>query len=155
MNNLQTTPQVFAELSKKDILLLAQNHSESLVEAAMESPIKTLIAARKMAEYGNELAKHLIVPAMRERETYPEKDLKVLGAKIEIAEVGVKYDYSEDQKWRELKIKEEAIAEERKSREKLLQALKQPMIETDPDTGETFSVPVPVRTSSTSLKVTL
>jgi len=86
---------------------------------------------------------------------YGKDGNKVLDATFTVAEVGVKYDYSTDKRWAELNAQEQAIAEQRKDREKFLKGISKAFVETDIETGESYEVHPPNKTSKTSFKVSL
>lgn len=86
----------------------------------------------------------------RERKDY-------FGYKIEVAEVGTKYDYSQcgDSKWYDLQDQLEKIKAKISDREAMLKAIKEPQMFVDEETGELFKVTPPVKTSTTTPKFTL
>lgn len=91
-------------------------------------------------------------------ERYGEKTFKFHNAKIEIKEVGVKYDFSncEDPVYKRVEQKLEAISTELKQRADFLKTVTlKGMIVTDEETGETFTVYPPAKSSTTSIAVTL
>ena len=82
-----------------------------------------------------------------EADTYPEKSFEVNGIKFTKAE-SARYDYSADPIWRNLKHDEEMFAKERKEREAVLKALKEPT-----DINGLVCNP-PVKKSTTTVRVT-
>ena len=141
--------------SKGQIQAAAQGHADAFVEAATGSPIEAYLFARRVGEYATAYAEAIAPAALTERQTYPGKTEVLFGAKVEVAEVGVKYDYSADPVWARLNTAVERATEARREREKVLQATSTPRPEVDPETGEMFTAHPPVRTGKTSLKVTL
>lgn len=86
------------------------------------------------------------------------KSFMYQSAKFEKKEVGVKYDYSQcnDAKLAELEAQAAQISEELKARQALLKTAPQSgLIITDPESGETYTVYPPSKTSTTSIAVTL
>lgn len=95
---------------------------------------------------------------LTERMKYKEKTIELYGAKIEVAEVGTKYDYSvcNDPCWNELNENIEKLAEAKKQRETFLKSISQPIGITDEFTqGETVVINPPVKSSTTGLKFTI
>lgn len=79
----------------------------------------------------------------------------VKGARLELAEAGVRYDYSKDYTWDEIFEQENDLATQRKEREKMLRSLTTPIEEVVKDTGEVRTVNPPVKFSTSTFKVTL
>lgn len=91
-------------------------------------------------------------------ERYGEKTFQFHNSKVEIKEVGVKYDFSncEDPVYKRVEQKLEAISTELKQRADFLKTVPlKGMIVTDEETGETFTVYPPAKSSTTSIAVTL
>lgn len=89
---------------------------------------------------------------------YNLKSFQFQSAKVEIKEVGVKYDWSkcEDPRLIELMGQEQAIKEAIKLRQSFLQgAPEEGVLITDEETGETCKVYPPVKSSTTSVVVML
>jgi hypothetical protein len=81
--------------------------------------------------------------------------VKRLGVTFKQKETGVKYDYSNTEAWQNLKSFEDAQAEKRKALESTLKTLKSPMAIIDPETGEMFNANPPIKSSKTSVEITL
>ena len=82
--------------------------------------IGNLTALEKVAA----TAKKAIMPyAVNQAERWGEKSFTTFGAKFEVAEAGVKYDYSEDEKWQKLIAKKEELDAKIKAREVELKKL--------------------------------
>ncbi|MFB6456541.1 hypothetical protein ACE38W_14805 [Chitinophaga sp. Hz27] len=78
-----------------------------------------------------------------------------LDAKIQSSEVGTKYDYSPDPVWLGICEKMKPLEEAKKQRETFLKGVSRMFIETDIETGESYEVYPPIKTSTSSFKVTL
>lgn len=80
------------------------------------------------------------------------KTFQQFGAEFQIKEVGVKYDYSvcDDQEWNDLDRMIKTLSEQKKDREKFLQAVKGEVFDTNG-----IQLHPPVKTSTTSVTVTL
>lgn len=111
--------------------------------------LKGIQAAIDIAEAG---IKPLILDDVQKQ---GKAGVSVLSAKIETMEAGVKYDYSDCPEWVELARKEAEIVKERKEREKFLRGITKPIEIVDKDTGEVRIINPPIKTSTTTLKVTI
>jgi len=90
-----------------------------------------------------------------ELEKFGKEGKKVLDAKFELAEVGVKYDYSGDKVWSLLNKGLDDLKEDIKEQEKFLKALSKPLNEAYLATGEMIERVPPTKTSKSSFKITL
>lgn len=75
------------------------------------------------------------------------KSFEYKGWQVDEIEAGIKYDYSMDVEWSELK-------EKIKSRETFLKAIKEPLEIVNTTTGETTTIYPPIKKSTTTLKFT-
>lgn len=84
-----------------------------------------------------------------------DKETTMLGAKLEKAESGVKYDYSANQQWQEIEAKLEPLLKEKKTiEERIKMATKIGNSILDEYSGEIIASPV-AKISTTILKITL
>ena len=85
------------------------------------------------------------------------KTLGVAGARLEIAETGVKYDYSVIPSWQNVQRKIDALKELQKQIEGKAKfaSEKSPYIDCDTETGEQTEITAIPRTSTTAVKVTI
>jgi len=91
-------------------------------------------------------------------ENVGQKSFQFHNAKFEIKETGVKYDFSkcEDEVLTRLYSQQSELDAKVKSRESMLKTVPaKGMIITDEETGETFTVYPPAKSSTTSVAVTL
>jgi len=91
-------------------------------------------------------------------ENVSQKSFQFHNAKFEIKETGVKYDFSkcEDEVLTRLYSQQSELDAKVKSRESMLKTVSaKGMIITDEETGETFTVYPPAKSSTTSVAVTL
>lgn len=91
-------------------------------------------------------------------EKFGSKEFEFCNSKIKIGEVGSKYDYSQcgDVELADWNIKAAEIKAKIDARQKLLQSVPQKgMMITNEETGETFNVFPPSKSSTTSVIVTL
>ena len=148
-----TLPAIREGLSKRQIAELADNSVEALLEdgnvfqvaealASMEEFVK---AVRKDERYVNflrdELAKH------------HGRLVTTSGAKIELCEAGVSYDYSGNGEWRELEAARFEIERRKKALEEKLRLLSPGRVAVDPETGEMLEGPL--KSSKSTYRITL
>jgi hypothetical protein len=153
MNTLQTIPASFEGLSKSQIklnvdtaleLMLDNGDALKIVEtvSAMETFIKELKERKEFKEYAREeLLKH------------GGKYVSPSGARIEVAETGVKYDYANDNKWQMLKAVADDVNAQLKEHEDKLKKIPAGKLLVCEDSGEVFCGPS--KSSTSSYKVTL
>ncbi len=75
------------------------------------------------------------------------------GAKLEICEAGVSYDYSQDASWRSLDQEIQELIEKRKALEEKLRRIAPGKVWVDNETGEMFEGPLKV--SKSTYRITL
>lgn len=94
---------------------------------------------------------------LAERKKYPEKICELYGTKIEVAELGTKYDFSlcGDVEWNELDKQLKELIEKKKERETFLKTVTKPMTLTHHDTGECYDIVPPKKSSTTGLKFSI
>ena len=85
------------------------------------------------------------------------KSCKVAGARIEVTETGVKYDYSVIPSWQNAQRKIDALKDLQKSIEGKAKfaSEKSPYIDCDTESGEQTEIVAIPRTSTTAIKITL
>lgn len=79
----------------------------------------------------------------------------IKGVQVQLREVGVKYQFDNSQDWLNLHKKEASASKERKELEEMLKTLKSPIERIDTETGEVTTLMPPVKTSKTSVVITL
>jgi predicted heme/steroid binding protein len=135
-HNESSLPSIKEGLTKKQIAELAVQSVENLLEegnvfqvaealAAMEEFTK---AVRKNESYVDFLREELIKHNGRLTTTS--------GARIEICEAGVSYDYSQSGEWREIEEQIKFLQEKRKAVEEKLRKIAPGRMAVDPETGE-------------------
>ena len=101
--------------------------TQRLVEKVLDGDINPLraygllVALEKIA---GEAKKAIASQALDEAEKYSEKEIGVYGAKFQIKEAGVKYDYTNDPEWRDYQEQIDIVRAQQKGRETVLQSLK-------------------------------
>lgn len=101
-----------------------------------------------------------LIQAVRDELSKYEKGkyLSARGVKFEMAETGTTYDFSgcNDEELNRLEAKVSAAKEELKQRQEFLKTVKsEGLIITDSESGETYTVYPPLKTSKSSYKITL
>lgn len=148
-----TLPTIREGLSKKQIAELADNSVGQLLEegnvfgvaealAAMEEFVKTVRKDERFVQFlRDELAKH------------HGRLVTASGAKLEMCEAGVSYDYSSNAEWRELEAERFEIERRKKALEEKLRLLSPGRVAVDPETGEMLEGPR--KTSKSTYRITL
>jgi hypothetical protein len=136
MNEIVIT-QDFAIPTKTEVA----NQASKLIEQVKEGEVEAMRVYAMMTaleKVASDVKKGIMENVLTEHERYGEKTTTVHGATYERCEVGVKYDYSEDEEWLMLEENIKAIRTEQKARELILK-----------ETGRCG------KSSTTSVKVTL
>ena len=136
MNEIILSEQ-FAVPTKADVA----KQTESIVAQVQEgeiNPLRVYGIMTALEKVAADVKKGIIENVLTEHERYGEKTTTVFGVTYERCEIGVKYDYTEDEEWRTLQDNIDAIKIEQKARELILK-----------QTGRC------AKSSTTSVKVTL
>jgi hypothetical protein len=148
-----TLPSITEGLSKKRIAELADDSVGHVLEegnvfevaealAAMEEFVKTVRKDERYIQFlRDELAKH------------QGRLVTASGAKIEMCEAGVSYDYSSNAEWRELEAERFEIERRKRAVEEKLRILAPGRVAVDPETGEMLEGPQ--KTSKSTYRITL
>jgi len=148
-----TLPSIKEGLSKKQIGHMADEAVGTVLEegnvfgvaealAAMEEFVKTVRKDERYIQFlRDELAKH------------HGRLVTASGAKIEICEAGVSYDYSSNAEWCALEAERYEIERKKKAVEEKLRLLAPGRVAVDPDTGEMLEGPL--KTSKSTYRITL
>lgn len=146
-------PSIPEGLNKKQITALADQSVDRLLENGQVFPVAEALAAmeeftkavrrdeRYVAFLRDELVKH------GGRLTTPS------GARIEVCEAAVSYDYSSNGEWRELDRQIRELMEKKKAVEERLRKLAPGRMAVDPETGEVIEGPL--KTSKSTYRITL
>jgi len=134
--------------------------SDGVIESVKQgdaNPLEVLTILKAFEKASERILKEIRDNFVTESEKYSERIFEFNGAKIEKAEVGTKYNYSicgDPIYNRRLEVSNEA-GKLVKEREEFLKALKEPMTFVDESTGEVVKIIPPLKTSTTSLKVSI
>jgi len=149
----ETLPSIKEGLSKKQIAHLADQSVNNALEegnvfqvaealAAMEEFVKNIRKDERFVQFlRDELAKH------------HGRLVTTSGAKIELCEAGVSYDYSNNGEWRQLDEQIKMLTEQRKTVEEKLRILAPGRLAVDPETGEVIEGPM--KSSKSTYRITL
>lgn len=148
-----TLPSISEGMSKKQVTDLADDAVQQVLEegnvfqvaealAAMEEFVKTVRKDERYIQFlRDELAKH------------HGRLVTASGAKIEMCEAGVAYDYSGNGEWRELEAARFELERRKKTLEEKLRLLAPGRVAVDPETGEMLEGPQ--KTSKSTYRITL
>lgn len=158
------------ELTTTSILSLFETNKEQRQDFAMRvvdaldegkvEPLKVHLQVKcmedivKLLNTNTRYKDHVLEAA----KVYGEKSFNYSNSKVEIKEVGVKYDFSKcsDPVLTELYTRQNEIEAAVKGRETMLKTISEKgMIITDEESGETFTVYPPAKSSTTSVAITL
>lgn len=126
----------------------------SRVRNGYTDPLKALTALNAIKTICDNARKEIMEDAIEEFDKYGEKEVGVMGgAVLSKKETGVRYDFSNNEKWNEIKAREDEVARERKGLEAKLRTFTKPgMISID---DEMIEVMPPVRKSITTIAVSI
>jgi hypothetical protein len=146
-------PSIQEGLSKRQIAELADQSVDSVLEegnvfqvaealAAMEEFVKSVRKDERFVQFlRDELAKH------------HGQLITTSGAKVELCEAGVSYDYSVSAEWNELDEQIRTLTEQRKALEEKLRQVPPGKMAVDPETGEVIEGPM--KMSRSTYRITL
>ena len=153
-NQLIIPAQEIKSLSKKDIIALAES-TISTFDSSLNDPIETLAVISKASLFLETVEKGIKSEALNElQKTYAGKHV-MLGIEFAEAEVGVKYDFTENAKWVELNEQIEKLNEKRKDLEAFIKTLKFKTVTVDEETGEAVEWFPASKSSTTQIKKTI
>ncbi len=129
-------PQIGEGLSKRQIATLAEQSVENVLEEGNVEQVAEALAV--MEEFVKQVRKdERFIDIMREELIKHHGTIKTTsGARIELCEAGVSYDYSEDPSWRYIDEQIKLLTEQRKQIEEKLRSIPPGKTMVDPETGE-------------------
>lgn len=129
----------------------------SEVKDGQVNPLELHVKLTALQRALDKVKKEIVPMTIKEAEKYSSRNFSAYNSKLEISELGVKYDYSGcgDAEWEHYKQIEESAAASRKGREEFLKAIKGETEIMNSLTSEMIKVSPPVKSSTTGLKVTL
>lgn len=138
-------------LSKKEINSLITT-VVSEVNEGYRNPLETVVKLKAISKVADGICSDIMEQATNEASKY-SKNEKVYGAKIDVRESGVKYDYSRSQTWRDLVEEKQALEAQIKEVEAAMRVASEHNPYVDITTGEVFTTPAP-KQSKTIVAVT-
>jgi len=141
--------------TKSEIKTFVQLVSESVKDGNID-PLTLAIKLKAVEEVAKQINKEIKELATSEAEKYG-KSFEYKNAKVEVAQVGVKYDYSncQDEEWNKINADIEKLEIKRKERETFLKGVKGQLTIINETTGEVSTIYEPLRSGSESIKITL
>jgi len=135
------------QLRKSLIAQKATRTVDNILERG--NPITTAITIKAVEEFIEAIKKDKrFIDYVREELAKNGGKDSVEGIALENVEAGTKYDYSNDPVWVDLDKK-------KRDRETFLKTIKDPLSIVNEETGEVYSITPPVKTSSSTYKITL
>lgn len=164
------TLSIYEEMSAPSLLSLFETTKEErqsfivkvveALEAGQVDPLKVHLQAKCLESIVKELNANPVYKStvLDAAEKYGKKSFEFSNSKMEIKEVGTKYDFSKcaDPVLEALYVKQAEVDKLVKDRETFLKTVPQKgMIVTDEESGETFTCYPPSKSSTTSVVTTL
>ena len=148
-----TLPSIKDGLTKRQVAELADQSVQNVLEEANIFQVAEALAA--MDEFVKTIRKNeRYVHFLRdELSRHNGKLVTNSGAKIELCEAGVTYDYSNNAEWRVLEEQIQLLTNRRKQVEEKLRMIAQGKVVVDTETGEVLEGPM--KTSKSTYKITL
>ena len=142
------------DLSKLSVRTVA----DQLIELAEQgNPLEVKLKLKAMSEAIEEACKKIDKMARYEAEKYGAKTFDFMGCSIGLIEAGTKYDFSNcgDIELERMTAEYEALAERIKKRKEILKNADPGTVMTDKETGESYEVNPPIKSSTSTIKITL
>lgn len=139
---------------KREMTNIVSRYLEDIAHNGGE-PVKDLILCKKYIFLLEELEKGLMEFAITELDSYDRSEIEALGSTAKKVESGVKWDCSASSAWAEQKKRVEAETKKLKDIEAFTKTLKEKTTIVDEETGETTEFYPAVKSSSTTVRVTI
>lgn len=156
MDMIITTEKLLDSISGK-------SHVNALIESltfnvseGITNPLEFRVKAKMLIEALEQSIKLTNDDAMTEHMKHGKR-AEMFGAVVDSVETGVKYDYAStgDAEWMMFDKLVAKYTDKRKQRELFLKTLTKPTHVVDDVTGEILTINPPIKTSSTTLKITM
>lgn len=131
----------------------ASNHLIKGVNDGLINPLELLTKLRATEKVIKEVLEGTKDEMLNEASKFGREQIVVNGVEMKVQEAGVKYDYTNcnHPKWEDLVSRKADIDNELKEVESILKANKSSWLYIDEETGETFEVKPPIKTSTTTI----
>lgn len=142
--------------SKDECVRFAKAVVQSVADG-QEDALKVYVMLKQFEKASELISDCIKSNVMNLVDLHSEKSFEAFGARVDKAEVGVKYNYeaSGDPVWNERKSMVDNAMSLLKERETFLRALIEPMVIVSEETGEVVKVSPPPKVSTSGLKITL
>ena len=141
--------------NKSEIERVATEMVQGIIDGNVqtEQALLTIRAVRVAMESAEDKIKEQVIDELHKR---GKEGFDMYGAKVNLKELGVKYDYTNclDSEWQSLDAEIKRLSELKKERESFLKSLTKTMTIVDEVTGEITQVHPPIRQSTTSYTIT-
>lgn len=132
----------------------------TLMESGKTSAIKTLTELDFINQVVTKVvarARELAVDELSSYGAEASQGVTIHGVSLKIIEAGTKYDFAScnHPEWAQIVAQETALAEKRKEIETMLKTLKAGQTIVNEDTGEVIRITPPVKSSKTTVQVTI
>jgi hypothetical protein len=153
---METTSLINLMPSTKSEMLLFVEKTVNMVNAGEVNPLELSVKLKVIEETIGKIRKEIADKATDEAIKYG-KSFEKNGCKVEVANVGVKYDFTNcnDALWSEIDKSIKDATEEKKKRETFLKSLDKPFNYVDDTTGEIRLINPPIKTGKESVKITI
>jgi hypothetical protein len=151
-NKLTTIDEAIYGLSI-DQVKEAANHLIKGVNDGLINPLELLTKLRATEKVIKEVVEGTKDAMIDEASKFGREQIVVNGVEMKVQEAGVKYDFTKcnHPRWEELISRKADIDAELKEVEAVLKANKSSWLYVDEETGETFEVKPPIKTSTTTI----
>jgi hypothetical protein len=153
LQQVASLPALFEGLNKTGVHNLAKQSIETVLEEGNAAQVAEAVAV--MEEFIKQVRKdEQFVHFMRDELVKHNGAIRTLsGARIELCEAGITYDYSEDTNWRSIDNEIRNLIEQRKTLEEKLRRLGPGKMMVDHETGEVMVGPQ--KSSRSTYRITL
>lgn len=141
------------DMSKSDLLNVANMVVDNF-DQTKDNPLRAMAIITKMKTILETIEKKMIEKSFDDL-YFNGGQCTEFGVNFQIAEVGTKYDYSENTEWVKIQNQITDLEDKRKDVEKFIKALRSSFTEVNEETGEIIKWHPPVKTSTTSIKKTI
>lgn len=141
------------DMSKSELTKMGEMLVNNFDESS-KNPLQMLAFVSKMKTMLDTIEKGLTEKSMNELHQYNGKHF-AFGIDFQIAEVGTKYDYSENSEWVKIQDQINELETKRKDAEAFIKSLKQSITQVDEETGEAIKWFPASKSSTTSIKKTI
>ena len=157
MNNITTMDVINLSPSTKTEAAIFAQKLIADVEVGVTNPLELAVKMKAIQDALDVVKEAIKRHVIQEAERYEGKTFNAYQAEMTIMEAGVKYDYEScgDPEWMRCNQAFISAKEAKDACEKRLKAMNKPMSVNDEETGEVVTVRPPLKTSTTTVKITL